>query len=92
MACDAYSVPSAEAGGCCSTNCGWGLPSPAAPTAMPPVAVAGVLRCVVEAGNAPLDEALDVERAAVNACFNTKDQLEGMRAFLEKRRPVFTGE
>jgi len=60
--------------------------------AMPPVAVAGVLRCVVEAGNAPLDEALDVERAAVNACFNTKDQLEGMRAFLEKRRPVFTGE
>jgi enoyl-CoA hydratase len=60
--------------------------------AMPPVAVAGVLRCVVGAGSAPLDEALAEERAAVKRCATTKDQIEGMRAFLEKRRPVFTGE
>jgi enoyl-CoA hydratase len=60
--------------------------------AMPPVAVAGALRCIVGAGSAPLDEALAVERAAVNRCATTKDQIEGMRAFLEKRRPVFTGE
>lgn len=60
--------------------------------AMPPVAVAGVLRCVVGAGSAPLDEALALERAAVKRCATTKDQAEGMRAFLEKRRPVFTGE
>ena len=60
--------------------------------AMPPLAVAGVLRCVVGAGAAPLEEALDVEREAVRACSGTRDQIEGMTAFLEKRRPVFTGE
>ena len=60
--------------------------------AMPPRAVAGVLRCVVGAGDAPLEEALAEERRAVLACSGTADQMEGMRAFLEKRRPVFTGE
>jgi enoyl-CoA hydratase/carnithine racemase len=60
--------------------------------AKPPVAVAGVLQCVVGAGDAPLDEALAVERAAVLRCGGTRDQAEGMRAFLEKRAPVFTGE
>lgn len=60
--------------------------------AMPPIAVAGVLRCVVGAGGASLDEALAAERAAVQRCGKTRDQVEGMRAFLEKRRPVFTGE
>jgi enoyl-CoA hydratase/carnithine racemase len=59
--------------------------------AMPPIAVAGVLRCVVGAGDAPLEEALAAERAAVMRCFSTEDQREGMRAFLEKRRPVFSG-
>jgi enoyl-CoA hydratase/carnithine racemase len=60
--------------------------------AMSPVSVAGVLRCVVGAGDAPLEEALAEERAAVLRCGRTKDQVEGMRAFLEKRAPVFTGE
>ena len=60
--------------------------------AMPPRAVAGVLRCVVGAGDAPLDEALVEERRAVIECSGTADQIEGMRAFIEKRRPVFTGE
>ena len=60
--------------------------------AMPPKAVAGVLRCAVGAGDAPLDDALAEERRAVLACSGTSDQREGMRAFLEKRPPVFTGE
>lgn len=60
--------------------------------AMPPLAVAGVLDCVVGHGDAALDDALAAERRAVHACSGTKDQIEGMMAFLEKRSPVFTGE
>jgi enoyl-CoA hydratase len=60
--------------------------------AMPPIAVAGVLRCVVEAGEKTLEEALAEERRAVMRTMGTEDQKEGMRAFLEKRRPRFTGE
>jgi enoyl-CoA hydratase len=60
--------------------------------AMPPIAVAGVLRCVVSAGHRPLQEALAEERRAVEATMGTRDQQEGMMAFLEKRRPRFTGE
>jgi len=57
--------------------------------AMPARAVAGVLRCVVGAGDAPLEEALAEERRAVHDTFGTPDQLEGMQAFLEKRPPRF---
>jgi enoyl-CoA hydratase len=59
---------------------------------MPAIAVAGVLRCVVGAGDRSLPEALAEERRAVLRTMGTKDQQEGMRAFLEKRRPRFTGE
>lgn len=59
---------------------------------MPPIAVAGVLRCVVSAAEKPLEAALAEERRAVMRTMGTKDQQEGMRAFLEKRRPRFSGE
>jgi enoyl-CoA hydratase len=59
---------------------------------MPSIAVAGVLRCVVAAGEKSLEEALADERAAVMRTMGTKDLQEGMRAFLEKRRPHFSGE
>ena len=58
----------------------------------PPLAVAGVLRAVVGAGEKSLEEGLAAERLAVSATSRTKDQQEGMRAFLEKRKPHFTGE
>ena len=35
----------------------------------------------------------DLERAqaAVDACFKSRDYEEGRKAFMEKRKPVFTG-
>ena len=38
-----------------------------------------------------LEEGLRVEREAFVALFATRDQEEGMRAFLEKREPKFEG-
>ena len=40
----------------------------------------------------PLAEALAMERASFQALFDTADQSEGMRAFIEKRKPDFRGE
>ena len=59
--------------------------------AMPPLAVAGVLKCVVGAEELSLEEALAEERRAVQRTMGTKDMQEGMRAFLEKRHPRFEG-
>ena len=58
---------------------------------MPPLAVAGVLRCVVAAGEKSLQEALAEERRAFLRCAASADQAEGMQAFLEKRKPLFSG-
>lgn len=58
--------------------------------AMPPYSVAGVLRCVVGAGHATLEEALAEERRAVHRVASGKHQGEGMMAFLEKRKPDFS--
>lgn len=57
---------------------------------MPPWSVAGVLKCVVGAEHASLEEALAVERQAVHKVSSGKHQLEGMMAFLEKRKPDFS--
>ncbi|MFM8563895.1 MAG: enoyl-CoA hydratase/isomerase family protein [Acidimicrobiia bacterium] len=59
--------------------------------AQPPIAVAGVLRAVVGAEHASLEEALRIEREAVRRCSGSADQREGMRAFLEKREPRWSG-
>ncbi len=58
----------------------------------PPIAVAGVLRAVVGAEHLPLEDAIRVEREAVRHCGSSADQIEGMTAFLEKRRPDFQGK
>ncbi len=60
-------------------------------SAQPPIAVAGVLRAVVGAEHLPLEDALRIERDAVRRCSSSDDQIEGMTAFLEKRRPQFEG-
>jgi enoyl-CoA hydratase len=56
---------------------------------MPAAAVAGVMRCVVSAGDRSLEEGLAEERRAVMATMGTADQREGMMAFMEKRKPRF---
>ena len=49
-------------------------------------------RCVVQAGQKALEAAIAEERRGVLETMATKDQQEGMAAFLEKRKPHFTGE
>jgi enoyl-CoA hydratase len=55
----------------------------------PAVAVAGVLRSVVGAGERSLAEGIAAERRAVMSTMGTPDQREGIMAFLEKRAPRF---
>ena len=57
--------------------------------AMPALAVAEILRAVVGAGTQAVADGVVAERKGVIATMGTKDQQEGMRAFLEKRKPVF---
>ena len=57
--------------------------------AMPAAAVREMLSCIVGSEGKSLAESIADERRAVLATMNTPDQVEGMRAFLEKRRPRF---
>jgi enoyl-CoA hydratase/carnithine racemase len=59
---------------------------------MPPIAVMQIKEIVNAGLNAPLETALMLERKALLLQFATRDQKEGMRAFLEKRKPTFEGK
>lgn len=56
-----------------------------------PLAVASVKELVSEGLDEPLGKALSLEAKAFGRSFATKDQEEGMRAFLEKRKANFRG-
>ncbi len=58
-------------------------------SAMPTGSVSSVLKCVVGAGERSLQDGIYEERQAVLLNRGSKDQLEGMMAFIEKRKPVF---
>jgi enoyl-CoA hydratase len=60
--------------------------------AMPPVAAAQIKEVVLAGQDASLDTGLMLERKAFQLLFDTADQKEGMRAFLEKRKPGYTGQ
>ena len=58
----------------------------------PPLAVAGILEAVIRGGALTLEEGLALEYQAVERTAGSKDTIEGVRAFFEKRKPVFKGE
>lgn len=58
---------------------------------MPPLAVEQIKEVVLAGMDAPLDTGLMLERKAFELLFASRDQEEGMRAFIEKRKPAFEG-
>ena len=58
----------------------------------PPLAVASILRCVREGGDATLKKGLDIESEEVFRCIPTDDAQEAFQAFFEKRKPNFQGK
>jgi enoyl-CoA hydratase len=58
---------------------------------MPPVAVMQIKEVTLAGQDASLEAAMMLERKAFQLLFSTTDQKEGMRAFLEKRKPEFRG-
>jgi enoyl-CoA hydratase/carnithine racemase len=59
---------------------------------MPPVSVRLAKEVLLAGADAPLETAIMLEQKAFQLLFSTRDQTEGMRAFLEKRKPEYTGE
>lgn len=59
--------------------------------AMPPLAAMQIKEVVLAGMDAPLDVALMLERKANQLLFASRDQKEGMQAFIEKRKPKFEG-
>lgn len=57
----------------------------------PPIAVAAAKHAVYVSEAADLEEMLRYETEAQMRCFESLDGCEGVRAFLEKRAPKFTG-
>lgn len=58
---------------------------------MPPLALAAIKRNLGAGADLPLDAALMLEHREFLLLFDTTDKAEGMRAFLDRRKPQFTG-
>jgi len=58
---------------------------------MPPLAVRFAKRAVNRGMQTDLDSGLEYERYAAALLVDSEDRKEGMRAFVEKRKPVFQG-
>jgi enoyl-CoA hydratase/carnithine racemase len=57
-----------------------------------PVAQAAALRAIRASYEVPLERGLELESQYYDATLRTKDRLEALAAFAEKRKPVFRGE
>jgi enoyl-CoA hydratase len=58
---------------------------------MPPKAIAATRRVLRQGADLPLDAALALENREFLMLFDTEDKTEGMRAFLDKRKPDYKG-
>jgi len=60
--------------------------------ALPPIAIRQTKEVILAGADMSLETGITLERKAFDILFDTEDQKEGMRAFLEKRKPEFKGE
>ncbi|HVE34650.1 MAG TPA: enoyl-CoA hydratase-related protein [Gemmatimonadaceae bacterium] len=58
----------------------------------PPIALALTKRLLASSFDAPLTGQLERELAYIKTCFASRDAAEALRAFSEKRPPIFSGE
>jgi enoyl-CoA hydratase len=58
----------------------------------PPISVRAAKEAIVRAQDTTLEVGLEFERRAFYLLFATEDGKEGMKAFLDKRKPVFKGK
>lgn len=56
-----------------------------------PLALRGILDCINTGGECGIEEGLAFESAQFGLVFATQDMREGTAAFLERRKPAFTG-
>ena len=56
-----------------------------------PLAAAGILDAVLQGGEIAIDQGLEFETQGFALAFSTEDMREGTTAFLEKRKPQFSG-
>jgi enoyl-CoA hydratase/carnithine racemase len=59
---------------------------------LPPLAVELAKEAVLRGMDASLETGLALETKAIQLLFASEDQKEGMAAFIEKRKPRFTGK
>jgi len=57
-----------------------------------PIAMANIKKAVFQGLDTSIEEGLDIEYRASVECFQTEDAVEGITAFLQKRKPQFKGK